>query len=51
MRLADAMTRIGLPGRVELLIGAGHGWTGPEMRRTMDDTYEFFDEYLRPKPR
>ena len=50
-RLAEAMTRVGLPGRIELLIGAGHGWTGPEMRRTMADTYEFFDEHLRPKSR
>ena len=50
-KLADAMSRIGLPGRIELLVGAGHGWTGPEMRRTMDDTYEFFEEHLRPKPR
>jgi acetyl esterase/lipase len=48
-RLAEAMSKVGLPGRVELLIGAGHGWTGPEMRRTMNDTYEFFDEHLRPK--
>jgi acetyl esterase/lipase len=50
-RLAEAMTRVGLPGRVELLVGLGHGWTGPEMRRTMNDSYAFFDEHLRPKPR
>ena len=50
-KLAEAMSKAGLPGRVELLIGAGHGWTGPEMKRTMTDTYDFFDEYLRPKPR
>ena len=50
-KLAEAMSRVGLPGRVELLIGAGHGWTGPEMKRTMNDTYEFFDAHLRPKPR
>ena len=48
-RLADAMTRVGLPGRVELIVGAGHGWTGPEMRRTMDETYSFFEGRLRPK--
>ena len=45
-RLAEAMTRIGLPGRIELIVGAGHGWTGPEMKRTMSDTYEFFEEHL-----
>jgi acetyl esterase/lipase len=50
-KLAEAMSKVGLPGRVELLIGAGHGWTGPEMRRTMNDTYEFFDEHLRPRPK
>jgi acetyl esterase/lipase len=47
-KLADAMSRTGLPGRVELLIGAGHGWTGPEMTRTMAETYSFFDQHLRP---
>ena len=50
-KLAEAMSRVGLPGRIELLVGAGHGWTGPEMRRTMNETYEFFDEHLRPRPR
>jgi acetyl esterase/lipase len=50
-RLAEAMSKVGLAGRVELLIGAGHGWTGPEMRRTMDDTYAFFDQHLRPGAR
>jgi len=48
-RLAEAMSKAGLPGRVELLIGAGHGWTGPEMKRTMSETYAFFDEHLRVK--
>jgi acetyl esterase/lipase len=48
-RLAEAMSKVGLPGRLELIVGAGHGWTGPEMRRTMNDTYEFFDEHLRPR--
>jgi acetyl esterase/lipase len=46
-RLAEAMSKVGVPGRLELIVGAGHGWTGPEMRRTMNDTYEFFDEHLR----
>ncbi len=50
-RLGDAMTRAGVAGRVELLIGAGHGWTGPEMKRTMEDTYAFFEVHLRPGPR
>ncbi len=50
-RLADAMTRVGLPGRVELLVGAGHGWFGVEMRRTMEGTYTFFEAHLRPDRR
>ena len=51
IRLADAMTRVGLPGRVELILGGGHGWTGPEMKRTMNNAYDFFDESLKPKAR
>ena len=45
------MSKVGLPGRVELIIGAGHGWTGAEMRRTMNDTYTFFDENLKARPK
>jgi acetyl esterase/lipase len=50
-KLAEAMSRVGLPGRLELLVGEGHGWTGREMKRTMNDTYDFFEEHLRPRPR
>jgi acetyl esterase/lipase len=50
-RLAEEMTRVGLAGRTELLIGAGHGWFGPEMKRTMEQTYAFFEVHLRPKGR
>ena len=45
-KLADAMTAAGVPGRVELLIGAGHGWGGDDLKRTMDETFDFFDKYL-----
>jgi dipeptidyl aminopeptidase/acylaminoacyl peptidase len=45
--LADAMTKEGLAGRVELLLGADHGWGNPELARTMEGTRAFFDQYLR----
>src|SRR5436190_47405 len=45
--LADAMTKAGLGGRVELLLGANHGWGGAELARTMAGTMAFFDEHLR----
>jgi acetyl esterase/lipase len=45
---ADAMTKTGAPGRVELMIGAGHGWAGAEMTRTLEETSAFFDLYLKP---
>ncbi|WP_435009181.1 alpha/beta hydrolase fold domain-containing protein [Tundrisphaera lichenicola] len=47
-RLASAMTRAGLEGRTELITDAGHGWYGPEMKKTMEETYAFFEEHLRP---
>lgn len=46
--LADALTKVGVPGRVELMIGAGHGWGGAEMKRTLEETWEFFDQHLKP---
>ncbi len=47
-KLTDAMTRAGVPGRTELLIGKGHGWGDPEMRHTLTETFAFFDRHLKP---
>ena len=47
-KLTDAMTKAGVPGRTELLIGKGHGWGDPEMRHTLAETFAFFDRYLKP---
>jgi acetyl esterase/lipase len=49
-KLTDALTAKGVPGRVELLIGAGHGWVGGDLERTKAETYLFFDKYLKPSP-
>jgi acetyl esterase/lipase len=47
VKLADAQTDAGAPGRVELLINAGHGWGGEELNRTIAGTIAFFDEHLK----
>ena len=49
-KLAEAMTKAGVGGRVEILVGAGHGWGGAEMARTFDETVAFFDKHLKAKP-
>jgi acetyl esterase/lipase len=46
-KLTDALTQAGVPGRVELLVGAGHGWGGEDLARTLNETYQFFDKYLK----
>lgn len=46
-KMADAMTAAGVPGRVELLLGAGHGWGGKEVQRSLAQTMEFFGEQLK----
>jgi acetyl esterase/lipase len=48
IKLADAMNAAGVPGRVELLIGASHGWTGAELDRTIGETFQFLDRHLKP---
>jgi len=50
-KLADALTAAGVPGRVELLVGAGHGWGGDDMKRTLNEMYAFFDAQLKPPPK
>lgn len=47
--LTDALTKAGAKGsRVELLVGAEHGWNGAELERTKKATYDFLDQYLKP---
>jgi acetyl esterase/lipase len=46
IKLAEAMNKAGVAGRVELLIGASHGWSGAELDRTVNETFEFFDRQL-----
>jgi dipeptidyl aminopeptidase/acylaminoacyl peptidase len=49
IKLADAMNKAGTAGRVELMIGASHGWGGSELERTVKETFEFFDQHLKAK--
>jgi hypothetical protein len=36
-RMLDAMTKAGVPGRADIIAGAGHGWGGPELTRRAID--------------
>lgn len=45
--MADALTAAGVPGRVELLLGAGHGWGGLDILRTGEETFRFFGQHLK----
>jgi acetyl esterase/lipase len=47
IKLAEAMNSAGVPGRVELIVGADHGWGGAEMTRTVNETFGFLDRYLK----
>jgi acetyl esterase/lipase len=50
IKLADAMNKAGVAGRVEIMVGAQHGWTGAELDRTIKETFEFFDRHLKVAP-
>jgi acetyl esterase/lipase len=45
--MAEALTKVGVPGRVELMLGEGHGWP-KEHTRVMAATFEFLGRYLKP---
>jgi acetyl esterase/lipase len=46
-KLADAQTKAGVPGRVELLLGFGHGWGGEDLARTAEETYRFLEKSMK----
>ena len=47
IKMLQAMTVADVPGRVEFLIDAGHGWGGADLERSIDVTNRFFHRYLR----
>lgn len=44
--MATALTKAQVAGRVEILVGAEHGWPEPDLTRTMDATYAFLEQQL-----
>lgn len=45
--MIDAMTKAGVPGRAEIIAGAQHGWGGADLERTLKESKEFFEAWLR----
>lgn len=50
--MVDAMTKAGVPGRADVLVGAGHGWgaNSPEFRHTISSMTAFLAQHLKPIP-
>lgn len=48
--MAAALTAAGVPGRVELLLGAGHRWGGAEWNRSLEQSFAFLDQQFKSKP-
>ena len=51
LTLAEALSREGVPGRVELLIGAGHGFAEDDNQRTLAEALAFFNRHLKAPPK
>ena len=47
-QMATALTDANVDGRVELLLGAGHGWGNPEQHRVIEGSLEFMARHLKP---
>jgi acetyl esterase/lipase len=47
--MIDALAKAGVTGRLDMIVGADHGWGGTELQRTADETFAFFDQYLKTK--
>ncbi len=46
-QMTTALTNAGVPARVEMIVGAGHGWGGKELERTLNEAMTFFGENLK----
>lgn len=46
-QMTTALTNAGIPARVELIVGGGHGWAGKEMEHSMADMWAHFDQSLK----
>ena len=46
-RMIEAMTNAEVPGRADIIAGAGHGWGGTELTRTLVFAAQFIDEHLK----
>lgn len=46
-KMAESLTSAGVKGRVELLLGSGHGWGGKDLERSLEQMVNFFDATLR----
>ncbi len=46
VRLGVALARKGVPGRMELIFGAGHGWEGAELERSKIMIFDFLQQHL-----
>ncbi len=47
VRMATAMSAAKAAGRVELIVGAAHGFSGAQQQHAIEATTAFFDEHLR----
>ena len=49
IKLSEAQTREHVAGRVEILVGGGHGnWSPEDWKRTEGEAMDFFDQCLKP---
>ena len=48
-QMVTALTDVGVPGRLEVLLQKGHGWFGDDQKRTDDASLEFFQQCFSPK--
>ena len=48
LKLSEAQTAAGVPGRLELILGGGHGnWGQPELERTFNESVAFLNQHLK----
>lgn len=47
--MAKQLQELGIESHADVYVGAGHGWVGADLIKSLQTSFDFFDKHLKPK--